>query len=229
MLDTTDNFSLLNVIYKGGIVMVPLLFCSLLALGIIIERLVWGPNRKRVLPESFLREVDELIRANRFEELVGICRAKSSPLARLIHTALRMANRPRAEIIEGLEMVGRREARELQKYNGILGTIAAVSPLLGLLGTVFGMIKTFAVIRGSGVGDPQAMSGGIAEALITTAAGLVIAVPSLVFYRYFLHRSKGLVMEMEEVSMGVVDAITSRPKLEDIIVGDLESKRAGLK
>lgn len=188
--------------------MIPLGLCSFAALTVIIERLVWGPNRRRVLPAAFLAEIDDLLSRRRFEELLGVCRVRNSALARLITTAIQHMHKPRNELRQTLESAGRREAIRLQRFLGILGTIAVISPLLGLLGTVFGMIQTFTVIQSEGIGNAAALAGGISEALITTATGLTIAIPCLVFYRFFIHQSRRLIIEMEGFALTVAEQLS---------------------
>jgi len=198
---------LFQVLFKGGWVMLPLLLCSIIALGVILERIFWGPKKNNVLPERFIKEVKDLLSKGRYEQALGLCRAEGSSLSRIICAALKNVGRSREQILEATQSAGRREALVLQKNLGILGTIAAISPLLGLLGTVFGMINTFNVIQSQGVGNAQALAGGISEALITTAAGLTIAIPTLVFHRYFLHQSRQLVSDMEEITLHILDDI----------------------
>lgn len=189
--------------------MLPLLTCSVIALAVAIERFFFGPSRERVIPNELLNDAKQLIATKRIEELIGLCRANSSPLARILLVALRNASRSREELTDAVQVVGKSEAFKLQKNIGVLGTIAAVSPLLGLLGTVFGMIRTFHVISEHGTGNPALMAGGIAEALITTATGLTIAVPSLLLYRYFLYQARRLVVEMEVICLNLIDEIQS--------------------
>jgi biopolymer transport protein ExbB len=195
----------LQSLIKGGWVMVPLAGCSFLSVAIILERLFWGPTRSNVMPRDLQRDAAALLAGGRTEELLGLCRASNSPLARIMLAGLRNASRPRAEIVDAMEVVGRKEAFQLQKHLGFLGTIAAVSPLLGLLGTVFGMISTFHVISLHGTGNPALMADGIAEALIATATGLTVAITSLLFHRFFLQRVRQLVVEMEVLTMSLVD------------------------
>jgi biopolymer transport protein ExbB len=130
-----------------------------------------------------------------------------SPLGRILAAGIANRHRDRVVMIEAIEDAGRHVTHDLERYLGMLGTIAAVSPLLGLLGTVTGMIRTFKAITVAGVGDPTAMAGGIAEALITTAAGLIIAVPALMVYRYLRGRVDSLVIRMEKESLKLVQAI----------------------
>ncbi len=205
-----------EILQKGGWTMLPLGLCSFIALSVIIERLVWGPNRRRVLPENFLSEVQDLLSRRRFDELLGVCRGRDFAVARLITTAIQHMHKSRSELRQSLESAGRREAITLQRYLGILGTIAVISPLLGLLGTVFGMIQTFTVIQAQGVGNAAALAGGISEALITTATGLTIAIPCLVFHRFFTHRNRQLVIEMEGFALNVAEQLAGLSESDQI-------------
>lgn len=198
---TTEATSFFDLIARGGVTMIPLLLCSLLAVAIVAERLVWGLRRSRVIPSALLEELHDLLARQRYEEIYGRCRADRSPLARLVIAAIAAYGRPKEEVREALALAARRESAHLQRYLGALGTIASVSPLLGLLGTVFGMITIFADAEVAGMGSGARLSGGISEALITTATGLTIAIPSLVFYRYFLGKVKMYMAEMEHVAV----------------------------
>jgi len=205
MFESLLEYPFIASLVKGGFVMIPLLACSLLGATVIVERLIWGPSKSRVIPEDLQREAHRLLSLGRLAELQGICRANPSPLARILLAALRDPSRSRGEIIDAMEVVGKKEAFILQKRLGILGTIAAVGPLLGLLGTVFGMISTFHVISEHGTGDPGLMATGISEALITTATGLTVAIPALLFYRFFLQRAKQLIVEMEVIVLSLFE------------------------
>jgi len=188
---------LFELLEKGGVIVAPLLICSVVGLGIIFERL-WTIRRGRVLPKNLDAQVAELIRAGKHEEAMATCRRDDSPLARLLFSALRARGKSRDDFNDLVELTGKRELSMLQRYIGVLGTIAAIAPLLGLLGTVIGIIKTFAVIETHGIGNPQLLAGGISEALIATASGICIAVPCVIFYRFFLQRTKALALELEE-------------------------------
>ncbi len=209
MTENTDHFPLLGILISGGWTMLPLALCSVAAVAIIIERLFWGLRREKVLPPELYNQISELLKLKRYDELLGICRVSSSSLARIAGAAIRNLGKPREIILTATEAAGRREALTLQKYLGALGTIATVAPLLGLLGTVSGMIKTFDVIQTTGVGQAQALAGGISEALISTAAGLTVAVPALFFYRYFVVKTKTLVSEMEGIALEVLDEVSA--------------------
>jgi biopolymer transport protein ExbB len=192
--------------------MLPLALCSLVALAVILERLIWGPTRARVIPRDLEEETRRLMTLGRYEELTGICRGNKSPLARIILSVLKNAGRPRSDAVEAVKIQGKREVLELQRYLNVLGTIAAITPLLGLLGTVFGMIETFSVIQTQGVGNAEALAGGISEALITTAVGLSIAIPTLVFYRHFLQKAKKLVVDIESLAVDILDHVSAPEK-----------------
>ena len=159
------------------------------------------------MPERFQMEAERLLHAGKIDELMGLCRADRSALAKILLAGLRNLKRTRNEIVEAMEIIGRQEAFALQKYLSVLGTIAAVGPLLGLLGTVSGMITTFQVISTHGTGNPALMAGGISEALVTTVTGLSVAIPSLLFHRYFLQRSRSLIVEMEVTAMGLLEEL----------------------
>jgi len=195
-------------IEKGGVIALPLVLASVVAIGVILERF-FSTRRFKVLPKNLDLQISELVRAGKLEEAISICRRDDSPLARILVSGLRRISVykgvvPRQELLEVVELTGKRELTTLQKHIGILGTIAAIAPLLGLLGTVLGIIKSFAVIEASGIGNPQLLAGGISEALIATASGICIAVPAVIFYRYFLAHSRTLGLELEEAAHAIL-------------------------
>ncbi|MFO7576205.1 MAG: MotA/TolQ/ExbB proton channel family protein [Pelovirga sp.] len=197
---------MLDIFFRGGPLMYPILFCSIIGWAIFMERFYAyflirrDLLRLRSSTLSYLRE-------GRDEEAIRLCSEKSSPLARILLVVLTNRGQQRAHLKALAEEVGGRVAVELQRYLGLLATIANVAPLLGLLGTVLGMINAFNVIAAEGVGTPATLGGGISEALITTAAGLSVAVPMLLVHRYLSARSDRLLLELEEASMQVVDLI----------------------
>ncbi len=213
MLDTTSQYSLFDTLLKGGWVMVPLGLCSLIALAIIIERLLWGPKQTNVIPEDFVDDIRELTKRGKYDEIIGLCRANKSPFSNLVLLAIKHIKKPRAEVRETIAAAGRREVYKLKRPIAILGTIAAISPLLGLLGTVFGMIETFQIINEHGVGNATLLSGGISEALLTTATGLTIAIPTMVFYRYFTQNIQALAVKMEQATIELLDEINTANEL----------------
>lgn len=191
---------------KGGILMIPIVACSVIALAVFFER-AWTLRGSRNLPKELVRRAEELVRRGQIEEAMALCRRSRSPMGAVIQAALRHAGQGRDTVKEAVEEVGRREAAHLERYVGILGTVANVAPLLGLLGTVSGMIKAFTVISVQGVGNPASLAGGISEALITTAAGLTVAIPAFVAYRYFLGKLDRLILGLEQYALHFVDLV----------------------
>lgn len=191
---------------KGGPVMIFILLCSIIALAIICERIwILIVRGKRIIPPDLVVEVRHRVTRGEIADAKLACDKSGSSIGRLLKAGLEHAGAGREAIRERLEDRGRLEASGLMKYLNVLSTVAGVSPLLGLLGTVTGMIKLFGVISIEGPGDPASMATGIAEALITTAAGLTVAIPSYVAYRYFTSRSERLVAEMEESALEMLD------------------------
>ncbi len=197
---------MIEFLLRGGVLMAPILFCSVLALGIVIERM-FNLRVKRVIRTAELEEVESMIRAKRISEANMILRRSTSAISRILLAAILNHDKERTEIKELIEDAGRQEIPTLERYLGILGSIAGITPLLGLLGTVAGMIRVFDVISKAGVGQPNALAGGISEALITTAAGLTVAIPALVFHSYFVSKVDGLVLEMEKHSLRLLDIL----------------------
>src|SRR5579864_5264528 len=195
-----------EIVRAGGPLMWPIILCSITAAAIILERL-WTLQDKRVLPRELPQRVWQLIEANQINDKVIAALEQNSPLGRLLATGLANRHRPREILMERLEDTGRHVVHELERFINTLGTIAGVSPLLGLLGTVTGIIRSFNAIEAGGMGDPRALSGGIAEALICTVAGLVVAIPALIFYRYLRGRVEGIVVEMEKQAIRMADAL----------------------
>lgn len=208
--------------------MIPLLGFSVVSLAVVIDRLLWGPNPRRVMPAALQDDAARLIQAGRLDELIGRCRGDKSPLARILLAALTHLDRPRQEIVESMEIVGKREAMSMQRRLGALGSIAAASPLMGLLGTVFGMIATFAAISQHGTGNPALLAGGISEALVSTATGLTVAIPSLLFHRFFLNRSRQLVVEMETTTLDLLEQILERRRVSTSAPSELLGKDSAL-
>lgn len=184
--------------------MYPIIFCSIVALAVFLERL-WVLRRKSILPPEFIRNVEDLIRKQKIADALFLCQGDASSIAKIFFAGLKNAGRGMWLVKESIEERGGREAAMLEKHSAILSTIANLAPLLGLLGTVSGMIKTFNVISVQGVGNPAPLAGGIAEALITTAAGLTIAIPTLVCHRIVRDKAGSLIFEMEENSIRIIE------------------------
>ncbi|MGA8707570.1 MAG: MotA/TolQ/ExbB proton channel family protein [Steroidobacteraceae bacterium] len=197
-----------EIVQAGGTLMWPIMLCSVVAVAIILERL-WTLQDRRVLPPDLMQKVWKLVEAHQINDKVIQALEQNSPLGRLLAVGLQNRHRPREILMERLEDTGRHMVHELERYLNTLGTIAGVSPLLGLLGTVTGIIKAFNAINAGGAGDPRMLSGGIAEALVATAAGLCVAIPSLIAYRYLRGRVERIVVEMEKNALRLVDAVES--------------------
>ncbi|MCU7891978.1 MAG: MotA/TolQ/ExbB proton channel family protein [Candidatus Thiodiazotropha sp. (ex Ustalcina ferruginea)] len=201
-----------ELVKSGGWLMLPIIACSIVALGIVFERL-WSLQRKKVMPDYLMRQILQLHRDKKLD-LADLNKLRtSSPLGRILAAGLINRDHNKEVMKEAIEEVGRQVVHELERYLNTLGTVASISPLLGLLGTVIGMIKVFSVIVTAGVGDPGVLAGGISEALITTAAGLSVAIPSLMFHRYFSGLIDRLVMGMEEQALKLVEVIHGEREL----------------
>jgi biopolymer transport protein ExbB len=188
--------------------MIPILLCSVVAMGIIAERF-WTLQGGRVAPRNLALQVWKWARAGEIDAERMRSLREGSPLGRILAAGLSAQHLERELMKEQIEDVGRHVVHDMERYLNSLGTIASITPLLGLLGTVIGMIKVFAVITTQGIGDPGVLAGGISEALVTTAAGLTVAIPSVMFYRYFRGRIDGLVVTMEQEALKMVEALHS--------------------
>jgi len=200
---------MLDFFSKGGIFMYPILLCSITALAIFIERL-WNLRWKHVIPQDFIDDVEQLIRREKIPDANLLCQQNPSSMARILLVGIKHFGRKREVIKEYLEEVGRQESASLERFVEGLGTIAGVSTLLGLLGTISGMIRIFSVISSQTVVNPGSLAGGISEALITTYAGLSVAIPTLVMYKYLQSRTQTLILQMEEHSIRLVDLLKQK-------------------
>jgi len=198
----------LELLMAGGWAMLPILLCSAVALAIVLERF-WTLRHKAVLPPGLGAEVREWARSRKLDPEHLAALSTNSPLGAVLAAALAVRNRPREVIKERVEDTGRHVVHRLERFLGTLGTIALIGPLLGLLGTVFGLIRMFLAVMVSGVGDPMKMAGGIGEALVCTAAGLCVAIPAYVFHRYFRGRVASLAVEMEREVFLLTDELTA--------------------
>jgi len=184
----------------------PLIIASVVALALIIERGV-ALRRDRILPAALLKDVLVLHSRRQITPEVVVRLEANSPLGRVLAAGLRNVRAPRAIAGAAVANAGGHVAHDLSRYLSLLGSIGSIAPLLGLLGTVIGMIKVFSAILVHGVGDATQLAGGISEALITTAAGLTVAIPSFFFYRYFKGRVTAYVVSMEEQAINLIEAI----------------------
>jgi biopolymer transport protein ExbB len=198
-----------EIVKAGGWLMPALILCSVVAVTIIAERL-FALRHTRVLPDGMAAKVWQWVEQGELDERHIKVLRESSPLGVLLATGLDHRHRDRDTIKERIEDAGRHVVHDLSRFLNTLGTIAAITPLLGLLGTVVGMMKVFHDITEFGVGDPGALAGGISQALITTAAGLLIAIPSLIAYRYLRGRVDALVIEMEKDATRLTDTLVDK-------------------
>ncbi len=202
-----------ELVIAGGWLMLPIILCSVVAMAIIIERL-WSLRQSRVVPENLVAQVWKLhCDGNMTSEYIAAIKT-GSPLGCILAAGIINREHTREIMKEAIEEVGHQVVHDLERYLNTLGTIASISPLLGLLGTVIGMIKVFSAITLVGVGDPAVLAGGISEALITTAAGLSVAIPSLMFHRYFTGRVERLVVAMEEEALKMVEVMQGQRETE---------------
>jgi len=202
----------LEILIAGGWAMVPILLCSVLAVGIIGERF-WSLRRRAVIPPNLGEEVRQWARTRKLDpEHIETLR-RNSPLGELLAAALSVRMRSREVIKERVEDTGRHVVHRLERFLNTLGTIALISPLLGLLGTVFGLIEMFFAVMVSGVGDPLKMAGGIGQALVCTASGLCVAIPAYFFHRYFRGRVADLVVDMEQQAILLIDELSAHAEV----------------
>ncbi len=195
-----------DLLQAGGWLMWPILLCSVIALAIVIER-SWVLRRRAIMPQDLVSRIWQLHRQARLsDERIAEIR-NGSALGRMLAAGLVNRFHARETMKEAIQDSGRQVVADLERYLNTLGTIAAVTPLLGLLGTVLGMIEVFGVIMEAGVGNPGVLAGGISQALITTAAGLSVAIPALMFHRYFDNRVDKLAVAMEEQALRLIEVM----------------------
>jgi biopolymer transport protein ExbB len=200
---------MVDIVKAGGWLMAPIILCAIIAMGIILER-YWSLKQERVIPKDLTSKVWSWVKKDALDLRQIQVLHQSSPLGQILAAGLINRDRERVVMKDNVEDTGRHVVHELERYLDTLGTIAAITPLLGLLGTVIGMVKVFTAITTHGVGNPTVLAGGIAEALITTAAGLTVAIPALIGYRYFRSRVDTLVVDMEKEAIKLVEALHRR-------------------
>ena len=200
---------MLELVRAGGWPMIPLLLLSVIALAIIVERF-WSLRRKAVLPPGLGEEVRAWAARGRMEPGHIDSLRRNSPLGALLAAVLDVRHRTREEIRERTEDVGRHLVHRMERFLNTLGTIAAAGPLLGLFGTVVGMIQMFLGILDHGIGDVNQLAGGIGKALVCTAAGMIVAIPALAFHRYFRGKIAAYIVDMEHEAIQLMDALDPR-------------------
>jgi len=203
---------MIEFLIKGGPLMIPLGVCSVLVLAIVIEKFI-GTGAMERKANKFIEKAQGILKSNeerKIDKVFALCEMSSSPPARILQAGIKKISQGRGEIKEAVVDAGSLEVPYLGRYLRILGTVVTISPLLGLLGTVRGMIRAFNVVAVQGVGEPGALAAGISEALYTTAFGLGIAIPALVFYNYFTHRTDRLVRKLESSSGEFIELLIGR-------------------
>lgn len=204
---------MLELLQAGGLIMVPIIACSVLALAIVFERF-WTLRKSRVAPESTISELWRWIKKKELNARRLKALHDSSPMGRVLASGLMNAKHGRDIMKESIEHEASQVVHELERFLNPLGTVATITPLLGLLGTVIGMIKVFAEIQLAGVGDAGNLAGGISQALTTTAAGLSVAIPALICHRYFIRRVDELVVNMEQEAIKLVEVVHGDREIE---------------
>jgi biopolymer transport protein ExbB len=195
-----------ELMQSGGLLIIPIFLCSVVAMAIIGERF-WTLQKDEVLPPEMVKQVWELAQSQKLDSKTIQQLKDSSPLGAILAAGVSNQKLGREIMKESISEAGRQVAHDLERFLNTLGTIATITPLLGLLGTVVGMIKVFSAIVTHGVGDPTILAGGISEALITTAAGLSVAIPCVIFHRYFDGLVDGLVLSMEDESLKLIEVM----------------------
>lgn len=202
-----------ELIQKSGAIIYPIILCSIIAFGIILERLYYL-RKIKIDAAAFMNNIEAALKHNKIAEAVKICEDTPGPIARIIKAGLLKHDRPRQEMREAIEDAGNQEVPRLEKYIKILATIAHIAPLLGLLGTVAGMAKAFQVIQMKAVMlnpvNTADLAGGIWQALLTTAAGLIVAIPAIVAYHYLVSKVQDFVLEMERSATELINIMSQR-------------------
>jgi biopolymer transport protein ExbB len=204
--------NLFEIFLKGGVLMWPILLCSVVGLAVIIERF-WALRQAKINLPAFMVRIRGYIKNRDMSGAASFCMQEKSPIAHMVRKGLKKFGMGHERVKEAIENAGRQEITKLEKGLSVLATIAGVAPLLGFLGTVTGMIQAFMTIEDlAGTANPSDLAGGIWEALITTAFGLIVGIPALAFYNYFLSGIKSFVSDMETVANDVVDTMQDTTK-----------------
>lgn len=202
-----------GLILKGGPLMILIIMCSIVALAVVVERII-SLRKAQINTADFMERISEKLRRNKINDAVDMCNAMPGPIAQILKAGILKHDRPRSEIKEAIEEAGIHEVPRLEKNLGALATIAHISPLLGLLGTVTGMVRSFQVIeQKAGVlmpVNPGDLAGGIWESLVTTVAGLAVAIPTYVAYNFLVSKVDGFVLEMEKSATDVINILGTK-------------------
>ena len=204
---------MLEVVSAGGWLMLPIILCSIAVIAISVER-YWTLNPTKIAPKHLLAQVWGWIKNNQLDGAKLKELKQSSELGRVLAAGLSNSRHGRDVMKDSIQEAANQVIHDMERYVGALGTIAAIAPLLGLLGTVLGMIKVFTAIMLQGTGNAGVLAGGISEALVTTAAGLCVAIPAMMAHRYFVRRVDALVVNMEQEAVKLVDALHSDRRVD---------------
>jgi len=208
-----------ELMIKGGPLMFLILLCSVIAFAVVIERL-WHLWRAKINTKDFMEDIAETLKRNKIMLAIDKCNVMPGPIAEILKAGILKYDRPRSEIKESVEDAGLHEVPRLEKNLGVLATIAHIAPLLGLLGTVTGMVRAFQVIEQKAVAmtpvNPGDLAGGIWEALITTVAGLAVAIPTYVAYNFLVTKVDGFVLEMEKSATDLVNILGTKRTEDEI-------------
>lgn len=202
-----------DMVVKGGPIMYPIILCSIIALAIVIER-VYHLHRARIDTKKFMDEIADKLKRNKIVEAIEMCENTPGPIAHILRAGILKHDRPKEEIKEAIEEAGLHEVPRLEKNLPALSTITYIAPLLGLLGTVTGMVRCFQIIQEKSTSlhavSPGDLAGGIWEALITTVAGLCVAIPAYVAYQYLVNKVDGFILDMERSATDLTNILTKR-------------------
>jgi len=202
-----------ELVLKGGPLMILIIMCSIVALAVVVERII-SLRKAQINTADFMEKISEKLRRNKINDAIDMCNAMPGPIAQILKAGILKHDRPRTEIKEAIEEAGIHEVPRLEKNLGALATIAHISPLLGLLGTVTGMVRSFQVIeQKAGVlmpVNPGDLAGGIWESLVTTVAGLAVAIPTYVAYNFLVSKVDGFVLEMEKSATDVINILGTK-------------------
>lgn len=204
---------MLEIFQKGGPIMYLIFLASILAVAVIFERL-WHLHRAKIDTNKFMDSISNTLKRNRIMEAIELCEQTPGPIAHIVKAAILKHDRSKQEIKEAIEDAGIHEIPRLEKNLGILSTIASITPLLGLLGTVMGMVRAFQIIQEKATAlspvSPGDLAGGIWEALLTTVAGLVVAIPAFIIYNYLVSRVENMTLDMERSATDLINILTQR-------------------
>ena len=204
--------AIIDLFTKGGIYIFPLILCSIFGLAIFLQKFN-TLQRKKLLPEDFLSSLYNTVETKGLEEVKTLCASGDSAVARMALAAAQNSGKSKTDMHEAIETAGKAEAKGLEKYIDTLLAISSISTLIGLLGTISGMIKVFAVISEKDIVDPPSLAGGISEALYTTALGLTIAIPAYIAYKYTDGKFRELISELEDEGKKILEAFSAKVSL----------------